>query len=205
MGKRKTTKFYYLVVTLLVGLSYFALPLTIRATTLNPSSGTYGPGSVVTINITATPQAGENAVALRIQGAGLTITGYTPPTGWTVTTPDCAGSTYFTATNVCASLGKTTAISSGQSLGVITVRLGTSGGATLTGLAGNAYSDGTDTRAVTGQLASFTIDPDLPATLPITDSNSTITNIFILAVGMSLLFLGASLVIRRETNIQVVQ
>jgi hypothetical protein len=200
MNNLKFKIFNLLGAFLIISLLALLVPFSVNAMTLSPDSGTYGPQSVINVTVRAVPQSGENAVALRIQGSGLTITGYTPPSGWTVTTPDCAGSTYFTSTNVCASLGKTAGITTNESLGIITVRLSDSGSATLTGLAGNAYSDGTDTRAITGTLATFTIDTDLPTTLPVTSINDSVNSILLAGVGTVLLFLGAGLLMKRKTS-----
>ena len=171
--------------------------LNLKAVTMNPSSGTYAPGTQVTITVTASPTgAGSNAVAIRLTLTNATVVSFTPVTGgsWVGATQDCAGPAYYTSTTVCASLAKSTDIVSGETLGTLVIQLAnTSGTATITRASGNVYSDGVTSYANNGTAATFTISSSGPVSLPntaLTDSQSgvvIVSSILLIAVGAALI------------------
>ncbi len=142
----------------LVLLFQFSFIASVEAVTTSPTSRTGTAGQSVTIALTATPQAGENAVQVRITASNMTITNYTPPaSGWIVQNADCNYPGYYNASNVCFTLGKSTDITNGESLGTITATLGSTGTATLTKASGTEYATGSGSRANTGTLVTYTI------------------------------------------------
>lgn len=144
--------------------------LKLNAVTLSPSSGTYAPGSQITINVTASPVgSGSNAVAIRLMLTNATVVSFTPVTGgsWVGATQDCAGPAYYTTTTVCASLAKSVPIVNGETLGTLVIKLAnTAGTATIAKASGNVYSDGTVSYANSGSGATFTISGSGTTTLP---------------------------------------
>jgi hypothetical protein len=142
------------LITLITG-GFITLPSTVIAVTLEPNSGNYSPGSILNINLKATPETGENAVALRLEASGMIIKGYTPPSGWLIANADCEDGTYYTEANICVSLAKIEDIVAGESLGVISAQLVDSEKATITGLEENTYSDGITERKVVGILGTY--------------------------------------------------
>lgn len=169
----------------------------LHAVTMNPSSGTYAPGTQVTITVTAAPTgAGSNAVAIRLTLTNATVVSFTPVTGgtWVGATQDCAGPAYYTSTTVCASLAKSVPIVSGETLGTLVIQLAnTSGTATITRASGNVYSDGVTSYANNGTAATFTISGSGGTTLPdtaLTDTQSGIiigASVLLIAVGAALI------------------
>lgn len=155
----------------------------------SPSSATYSPSTSHTIALTAEPNGlDQNVVVIRLQAANMTITDYEPPTsGWTVTTADCSGSVYFTTTLVCVTLGKTTDIIDGESLGTVSFTVGSSGTSTLTKITDNSYTDGVTVIEDEGLLASYVISSDLPAT-SIQITNTASVGIFIILIGLGIAF-----------------
>lgn len=145
------------------------------ATTASPASGTYAPGSQRTITINASPQAGENAVTIRLNVTNMTITNFVPATGgaWIGAIAECSGSVYFTSSQVCVSLAKSSDITSGELLGTLTVTMGSAGSATIVAASGNQYSDGGSNRSVSGTIGTYTLSSGstgTPGTLPNTSN-----------------------------------
>jgi hypothetical protein len=184
----------------------FSTPL--YAVVATPSTATGAPGSQVTIQLTASAPSGSNAnaVAIRLNVANATVTSFTPATGgsWVGSTGDCTGGTSFTSTTVCASLASSSPIPAGTPLGTLVVQLGSAGTATITRGTGNAYSDGTDTFADEGALASFSVSGtgggnnnaggnNLPSTLPETSFGNDLPKILAILSSLSLITLGVYL------------
>lgn len=135
------------------------------AVSVSPNSGTVSSSSTQTIEILASPNVSNaKAVALRLTVSNGTITGYTSPpeSANFLTLGACNGSgAKYTATEVCVDLAKTgtNQLSSGESIGSITVQFGASGTTTVTAADDNGYlAEGeVNVNPQTGQLASFTI------------------------------------------------
>jgi LPXTG-motif cell wall-anchored protein len=130
----------------------------VNAVSVTPSSGSLTAGATETLELIAAPtESNQNAVVLRLSVTGMSITGYTDPSGFLGVIGECSGGTKFTSTQICASLAKTSSITAGESLGTITVQVGNSGTATITKDTGNSYNFGTESAPDVGQAASYTI------------------------------------------------
>jgi hypothetical protein len=192
IGKRLYLTITATVVSLLVTPFLFAL--SAGAVSIVPSSGSFAPGSTQTFQILASPPAGQNAVALRLSVTGMTITGFTDPSGVIAVTGDCTGSVKYTSTQVCVSMAKTTDFQSGDPLGTFTATIASTGSASIVKDAGTEYSDGVGTTASTGTGGTYTISTSGSGgtTLPNTSSSgSTNTNMLLLITGLTMLSLGA--------------
>lgn len=191
-----------LLVTLIISFSLL-ISMSIRSYAVNalPSSGSYAPGQSINISLIATPQAGENAVTIRINAANLTINSFTPTTGgaWVGNIAECPGSTSFTSSQICVSLAKSSDITSNEVLGTLNVTFGNSGSATLTTTSGNQYSDGSVTRASTGVVGNYTISSTAPTSAPPVLPNTSLTdysNVFIV-LSLALIFTGSTVFLVR--------
>lgn len=178
-------KFKTSVIAILI-FTFTLFPLaTVKAVTMSPSSGTYAPGSQITITVTASPTgSGSNAVAIRLTLTNATVVSFTPVTGgsWVGATQDCAGPAYYTTNTVCASLAKSSSIVTGETLGTLVIQLAnTSGTATITRASGNVYSDGVTSYANNGTAAAFTISSNGSTPLPETAFEDDQSKIIILS------------------------
>ncbi len=154
-----------IIILTIIFLSFSFAPVI--AVDASPSSGTYAPGASFDISLVAAPQAGELVVTVRLLVTNMTVANYTPPaSGWDSITADCGGGTYFTSTTVCVTLGRSTDIPSGASLGTITVTAGGVGSATLERTSGNSYSTGGADREVLGTAGTYTISDSGTTTTP---------------------------------------
>ncbi len=97
----------------------------------------------------------QNAVSINLSTVGMQIIGFTPSVNFPISVPECAGGTSFTASSVCISLAKSTAIAAGEELGTITFKATAVGTATLTKTASFAYSDGISSVSQPGTLKSY--------------------------------------------------
>lgn len=185
--------------TFILTIIFFSLTfVSAFAVNASPSSGTYAPGASFNIDLVASPQAGELVVTVRLLVTNMTITNYTPPSsGWDSITADCGGGTYFTSSTVCVTLGRTTDIPSGASLGTITVTAGTIGSATLERTSGNSYSTGSADREVLGTAGTYTISESATTTptpsvttLPVTGIMDNNQGIFMIIGGNLLIASG---------------
>lgn len=178
-------------------LSFLVVPISnIKAVSLNPASGTYAPGSQVTLTVTAAPTGpNSNAVAIRLALTNATVVSFTPVTGgsWVGQTQDCAGPSYYTTNTVCASLAKSIPIVAGETLGTLIIQLAnTTGTASVVRSSGNIYSDGTTSYPHTGTAGTYTIGTGGNSNLPNTafeDMESRIilfASILLVVTGFSL-------------------
>lgn len=149
----------HLTLALLIFLALpFALTQSVKAVSASPASGTVARNTSFTVNLTATPPAGATGVQVRLTITGATVTGYTRPTTNWIGLPTCGNGQDYDATHICVDLAKTSGnITSGESLGTITLLAGSSGTITITKDSGNAYSVGGSPQANTGVAATFTI------------------------------------------------
>lgn len=172
-----------------------------HAVTLNPSSGTYAPGAIVNFSLVASPpaQSGITTVTIGLTASSnMEILAYTPPSsGWLLTLPDCTGGVYFTSTQICATLGKTTAITAGESLGTVQVRFTSAGTGYLTRNSENAYANTEDSFSQTGNAGSYTISSSLPSTAIGDDPRGQLT----LAVVVGLVVLLGAITISTRPSI----
>lgn len=164
-------KFLTLIPLIFIG---FVLITLVGAVTLSPSSGTYAPGSITKINLTAllptgAPEGTVDGIIIDLTVTGGTVTGYTPPSDLSVdATGNCPGNTMYTSGSVCVLLGKTGHFSNTDNLGFFNVQWGSAGTATVTKTSNNVYIDSgnNDTFIDSGEAASFNISANTPTPSP---------------------------------------
>ncbi len=182
----------------------FAFTQSARAVSASPASGTVARNNSFTVNLTATPPAGSNAVQLRLTIVGATITGYSrPATNW-IGISICGNGQDYDATHICVDLAKTSGnITSGESLGTITLLAGSSGTITITKDSGNAYSVGGTPQANTGVAATFTIGDttNLPNTAIKLEGNDLIILGAIMIIGAALGWIGYEIYKMKHANL----
>lgn len=181
----------------------YAITLSVSAITISPSSGTYAAGSTQTFTIVAAPPAtGYNAAAINLTFSGMTVTGYTAPSGGQFVIPGCTGGTNYTSTQVCVNIASTEDFVAGDTLGTITVTMGSNSSATITKDSGTEYTGvGVSTVASTGSGGTYTITSSTSGgttnnggtvtVLPNTSSGSNAGGIALMFAGFTFLSLGA--------------
>ncbi|MCA9381048.1 hypothetical protein KC678_02185 [Candidatus Dojkabacteria bacterium] len=180
----------------------FAVMVSVNAVSISPSSGSFAAGSTQTFTIVANPPAtGYNAAAVNLTFGGMTVTGYTPPSGGEFVIPGCTGGTNFTSTQVCINIAATDDFVAGDSLGTVTVTVGSGTTASITKDSGTEYTGvGVSTVASTGSAGNYTITSSTSGgtttnggsvtVLPNTATNNS-SSIGLVLAGLTFLSLGA--------------
>lgn len=136
----------------------FALPTKAYALSSNPASAEFDPGEIITLELFANPEVNESGIELRLQATGMTITGFTPASGFLISQGLCnERNDSFTATEICHVYGRSEAMTNGQSLGTITARLQNSSGSATLDTTESEYATSDSSRVFLGVLSTLTI------------------------------------------------
>lgn len=174
--------------------SLILLPLNLRALTLYPASGNLAPNQDTQIALVAgapeTSVSNVTGLQVRLEVSGAEVVGYTEPTGADWESPygvlaDCDGGTTFTSNELCFSMVKGSALTQGESLGIFTLRTGSSGTVTITKGAENGYVDPETTTIVTNTGTAATYNISSINSLP----NTQIDNYELFFISVGLLFI----------------
>jgi|GEM_PF-3241136 len=176
------------ILVIIVSVFLFLGALPVNAVILEPSSGNKSPNTEENIRIVASPFTATDVIAriqLRFDNAtvldfnsGMNKIGTCYPSNAT-----------DNATNVCVDLTNLGSdyIQNGDELGVVRVRWGSSGTATVTRLEGNGYYNGEVLNEQLGVAGVYVIGEIPPTALEFDDT--TILSI----LGLALIFIGAVL------------
>lgn len=175
---------------------------SVSAVTLDPASLTgQTVGATITIDILASPSAPASGVELRLQISGGTITGYTPAGGSMLTLPGCAS--IQTSTDICADIAPSSGdINTGDSLGTMTIQIGSGGTATVSKITGNQYTiggPGGSTEVDTGLAGTYTTLSTLPDTAIFDDQKDRFILFGIILVTIGILIYKTKSEIVRKT------
>jgi len=129
----------------------------------NTGGGTTA-NSTKTVNVVANNVGtNDNSAKLRLTGTNVQIIDFKPSATFPIVIPECDGGTSFTTTQVCASLGRSTAIKNGDVIGTVTVKITAAAGgnvpvAKLDKTSQNGYQgDGTPFVVDQGNVSTFQV------------------------------------------------
>jgi len=202
--------------TLLSGFCLSLLFITrVKALYVQPQSGTFAPGSEVTVTVKTNSGLAANtgAMQLRLDIANATVTQGLQSTDcdpinggryFCIGVCDAATPIGYTNNSICidfAAAGENSSIASDSVLGFFKIRLSSTPGqvATVTAGSGNGYFVGNTLSPVTGVLGSYTIQSGTnpsPTPLPITGIEDY--PVLVMLAGIAIIFLGVGFFIYRD-------
>lgn len=177
-------KILKIITIIIFAFAFAAFPnLKILALTVSPSTATVNPISSYSLNLIANfSQNNIYAIQVRISSVGADFIDFQPVAGtdWIVSKGDCAGSAFYTSTTLCFTMAKSTPITNGEVIGVMTLDFLTPGNVILSQTSGNGYSDGNSFYEDTSNVLTYTIqasdtepDPGDEETPPDDDTDNT--------------------------------
>lgn len=199
---------------LLAGFVLFSQISTVKALSIEPSSGLYDSDTTFEVELKANPSSeDQNAVSVRLQIENGEFVSFDQASGenWIGITKDCDNGEFFSATNVCLSIAKTTAFEKDENLGTIVVKITGDTAAKITKIEGNQYSNGETSSEDTGDLALYYTSTSVEelntedyANTNLSDNTSSLAIIF--GVFLLIITLGiAVFIVMRKRNSALVQ